>query len=291
MDSLSEQAIKKAVRSDAIQHPITILPLTLSVLATVYLVLYAPIVGGTFVALAVLLLSGAVAAGSFIWRYLLRYNDEYARKAQEVVDLIEQRSTAQEQAALQKLRETLEKQFKAEEMPNGTKALQELVYEYEQLLPLLDYRSDSESLRIAQIPGLAHEIYREGLNVLKNAFDLSMAIRSPSRETLENDVAELGAEIEQMRSAGESAERIRIKESTLDSTKERLMIVKRQQLRIDELFHGADRCEASLHRTRIELAAFKAGNTETSVSAVTEALRRTIDHAKEVQAELREMGF
>ena len=94
-----------------------------------------------------------------------------------------------------------------------------------------------------------------------------------------------------MREAGVQAARIKIKEATLASNKDRLTMVKRQELRIDELLHEADRCEASLHRTRIELAALKADSAEASVNSVTETLQRTIDHAKEVQEELKKLGF
>ncbi len=72
---------------------------------------------------------------------------------------------------------------------------------------------------------------------------------------------------------------------------ELLEMIDQQQYRIDELLFQCDRCEAALFRTRIELASVQAGSSETSVSAVTETLQRTIAQAKEVQDELRRLGF
>ena len=59
----------------------------------------------------------------------------------------------------------------------------------------------------------------------------------------------------------------------------------------DKLLYQSDRCEASLHRTRIELAALTAESSETSVSAVTETFEKTINQAKEVREELKRLGY
>ena len=60
---------------------------------------------------------------------------------------------------------------------------------------------------------------------------------------------------------------------------------------MDALLYQAKRCEASLGKTRIELAALKVDASETGVSAVTEGLRVTIERAREVQEELKGMGY
>ncbi len=61
--------------------------------------------------------------------------------------------------------------------------------------------------------------------------------------------------------------------------------------RVEELLHQANRCEASLGKTRIELAALKADASEIGVSAIIETLSKTIDRAREVQEELKQMGY
>ena len=42
---------------------------------------------------------------------------------------------------------------------------------------------------------------------------------------------------------------------------------------------------------RIELAALKADNVDASVNSVTQALQKTITQAKEVQEELKKLGY
>ncbi len=189
------------------------------------------------------------------------------------------------------LLQTLKRGFSNNNLDEGLRTLNQLIYEYEQLKPVLRRREATDSLSIVHIPALTEEIYRQGLSVLKNALDLTIAIRSPNKELLAADVSRIEKEIESMREAGAQAARIKIKEAALVSKKDRLTMDKQQELRIDELLHAADRCEASLHRTRIELAALKADSAEASVNAVTETLRRNINHAKEVQEELKKLGF
>ena len=87
------------------------------------------------------------------------------------------------------------------------------------------------------------------------------------------------------------AARAQIREATIESHRERLELLSQQQLRIDELLFQSNRCEASLARTRLEAASLQSGGTETSVNAVTESLRRTINQAKEVQEELKRLGL
>ncbi len=62
-------------------------------------------------------------------------------------------------------------------------------------------------------------------------------------------------------------------------------------LRVDQLLHQAGACEASLHRTRVEIAALRADSVESSVNAVIGTLRKTITQAKEVQDELKRLGY
>ena len=58
------------------------------------------------------------------------------------------------------------------------------------------------------------------------------------------------------------AVRLRMKEELLASHRELLEMIAQQQVRVDELFHQSHLCQASLHRTRIELAAIRADTSE-----------------------------
>ena len=88
-ESLSEVEIRKALLSDAVQHPATSLPLTLFAMAAVYLAVWPPILGGPAWPIILLVVSGVVAAGTFLWRYSERQVMEANAKTREFIgDLI-----------------------------------------------------------------------------------------------------------------------------------------------------------------------------------------------------------
>ena len=117
------------------------------------------------------------------------------------------------------------------------------------------------------------------------------ATRTPGRDRLQREITDLEREAEVLKEDESQAERLSLKEDTLASHRQRLDIVEQLQLDVDQLLFQAGRCEASLHRTRIDLAAIRIGSSEASVDSATEALRRTIRQAKEVQDELRRLGY
>jgi hypothetical protein len=191
---------------------------------------------------------------------------------------------------LAQLQESLKNGFASIKSGEGLKALQELVYEFTQLQPILGRRRETDPLAVAHIPALAEETYRQGLSVLEDALDLVRSVDPPDMQRLGAEITELEKEIESLRRDPTQERRQKIREERLASHKERLEMMKQQQLRVDELLHQSDRCGASLHRTRMELAALKADSSEESVNAVTATLRLTINQAKGVQEELKRLG-
>ena len=187
--------------------------------------------------------------------------------------------------------DALRRGFLSSNSAEGLKALLDLVHEYEQLQLILDRKKDTGLLSVAYIPNLAEETYRQGLRVLADAQRLTQAIHSSGKERLEAEIVVLDREIESLKMDETQAARVKIREDTVTTHKERLDLLKLQQLRVDGLLHQCQRCEASLARTRIELVVLQADSTEMSVDAVTERLRRTIDQAKEVTEELNRLGF
>ncbi len=156
---------------------------------------------------------------------------------------------------------------------------------------VLERRKETDSLSVAQIPPLAEETYRQGLGVLNDALGVLQSIHSSDRGRLKAELAELEGEIGGLREDNGQEARVKMKEKTLASHRERLEMVNQQQSHLEELLHQCGRCEASLHRTRIQLAELKVESFEVSISAVTQTLRRTINQAKEVQAEMKRLGF
>ena len=111
VESLSEAAIKRALRSDAVQHPAAILPFALCALSIVYLVIFSPVLGGALVAIILLVASAVVAAGGFVWQYFIRYTEEYTRRLQVTMELQEQERMERERAELGQLQDVLQSGF------------------------------------------------------------------------------------------------------------------------------------------------------------------------------------
>ena len=289
--SLSEPAIRRRLLSDAVQHPSTLLPLAVSTGSGIYLLLLSPVIGGGFWTICLLVVCSVVATASFVWHYGFHYTEGYAKRVRELMDLQDWVRGREREAQMSQLREYLKREFSGNNVTEGLTSLSGLVAGYEQLQPALSQPGDTDSLAMAHVPGLAEETYQRGLSVLSDALDLIKVTQAPGRERLEREIAELEKEVEALRQDQSQVDRTRIKEEILSSHRQRLDMLDQLQVRVDQLLYQAGRCEASLHRTRIELAGLKAGSAEASVSTVTESLRMTINRAKEVQDELKRLGF
>lgn len=288
---LSEALIKNGLRSEAMQHPATLVPLGLAGLAVILLIDISPFQIAAYLAIILLITSLIAAAGSFFWIYLIRHDVEYAKIVQGIMALQGQESREARQAEIKQMRETLQSGFSGIESEAGLKALTNLHYEYKQLQLVLNLHNKTTSLLASHLPGLAEETFREGLNVLANGLQLLRAIRPSNNGRLEEEIVEIEKEIETLRKDEAQECRVKLREEKVASHRERLEMINQQQYQADELLFQCNRCEASLSRTRIDLASLQAGSSETSVSAVTQSLQRTIDQAKEVQEELKRLGF
>ena len=291
IESLSDQSIIKELRSDAIQHPATILPLSLCILAIIYLGYFSETAGRIFVAIVVIIGSGAVAIGSFLWHYFIRHDQAYQTKLQKIMELQDRMQREKEEADLKQLQQATQSGLSKIDSTQGLKAMKELVHEFEQLQHVLDKKRETDPLSIAQIPALAKEAYRQGLSVLADVLEIAQVIHSSGRANLEAEIEQFEREIGLSKGDRTHQAQVKIKQATVASHLERLEMIKQQELRVDKLLYQCDRCEASLHRTRIELAALKTETTETSVSLVTETLQKTINQAREVQEELKRYGY
>ena len=173
----------------------------------------------------------------------------------------------------------------------GLKALRNLTREYGQLRLILKQKDEAAPLAVAYIPPLSEETYRQGLSVLADALHLMRAVHSSSQERLEAEIVELEWGIETFKQDETQAARVKIREDTVASHKERLEMLKQQQLRVDELLYQSHRCEVSLGRAGIELAALQADGSEANVDMVVDTLQATIDQAREVKEELKRLGI
>ena len=284
---LSASAIGRKTASEALQHPATLLPLAVSIISVVYLLLLSPIFGSALGAIILASISGTAAAVS----YYSRYTKEYPRLLREQMDRLEQERAQLEEAELKELCETLQTGFFRVASAKGLKALAELVSEFEQLRLTLGQQKAKDLLSVSLIHTLAGETYRQGLGALADALALAAVINAPGREKLEKDIAELEKEVKDLEGDDCQIERLRLKKEALHSHLERLDMLNGLELYIDQLLYEAKRCESALYGARMELAAVRADISKTNVDSVIEALQGTIHHVKEVQDELKRLGY
>ncbi len=198
--------------------------------------------------------------------------------------------TAPELQDLGRLGRQLSEGFREVGFTEGATAADDLGVEYAQLQPVLGRRRATDSLVVAQVPGLALDTYTQGLSVLADALELLRATRPSERERLEQEIATTEAELAQLKNDPAQAGRARIREERLESNRELLQLMNQQRERIDQLLFQAERCEASLRRTRLELAGMEAVGSEQAVSSVVNTLRLTLNHAKGVQEEMQRLA-
>ena len=299
--SLSDSTIRRQLLADAVRHPATLLPLAMSTASGVYALVLSPVLGGGLWAIVLLIVSGAVAAATFGWRYVFDYPREYAERARDrelvrlerevaLSDLHDRRLARSEQEEIKQLRAVLQSGFSRIDSAAGSRAVGALADEYDRLLPALRRRADVDPLLTSLVSGLAEEAYRSGLNVLSDALELMKVTGTGGRERLEWEIAELERGVECSEGDGSQAEQLGIKGDTLASHRERLEMLDQLQLSLVQLLFQTSRCEASLHRARIEVATIRPAGSESGMDSVIEALQETIDQVKQAQDERKRLG-
>ena len=252
----------------------------------------------------------------FLYRKVLGYKEGAARRAYKRVVTKDQKIIEADQVELTQLRDGLQQGFTSVNSEKGLRAQRSLTYEYdqiqlfrtrriklparrrlfltyerEQVRPILPREDETDALQAPRIFALVEATYKQGLSVLADALRIIQVIQTSNTQRLNAEIVEMENEIESLRTHGASTARVEIREATINSHNQRLELLEQQQLRVDELLFQGNNCEASLARTRVELAVLHAGVWESRVSAVTESLEKTIEQAKIVQAELRTLGF
>ena len=222
IESLSEPQIKKTMRSDATQHPVTILPFTLSILMLIWYLVFPPSLGPVW-ALILFIVFGVLAAATYFWRYGLHFNQLYEAKVQHLMAGLAQQSTESEEDELKNLQGTLQTGFASLNTNEGLKALSQLNEVYHRLQPVLESKRVTDPMAVAHIPTLAEETYRQGMSVLADSLGLMTAIHSPTNERLEREIVEIEKELPSLE---HDPERKRMREETLASHSERLDLVK-----------------------------------------------------------------
>ena len=288
---LSQREIHKQLLLDSFQEKSVILPLGLGAMALIYSLLYAPVLGGFFIAVIISILAGTAGVAMFLWRSVIRYQQNYTRTSRELLARYEAENSWRAESLLKETYTYLEHGFAEIKAHEGLKALRQLGYEYSQLKPVIIRGREADLLSMVNLAGLVRETYIQGLNVLEDTLELERVIDSTNNAQLRAETEALEKKWIKLSGVPDNPKRLNLVREKIHSNNERLEMAEKLRLRVDELLHQADLCEASLGKARIELAALKVDASDTGVSAVTDTLRETIERAKEVQAQLKKMGY
>ena len=135
-----------------------------------------------------------------------------------------------------------------ERLVAGLQAVQQLLYEHEQLRPVLLHCRETAPLSVAYVPALADETYRQGIRVLEHALELARAIRSPGTHDLEAEIGALTQELEVVQGDAAQSARAQMLGDTLATLKERRDALRGHRSQVDELIRHAGRCQAALQQ-------------------------------------------
>ena len=286
-----DSTVKQRPRSKAIRHPATLLPLAVAAVSVSYLALLEPAIGGGLIMRTTGALGLLTGAGAILWHNLVDRRQRYSGVASWPTNESAEAKAEAEKEALVRLRRTLEEGFPQVESEPGIKALRGLDNEYFKLGLALDSQGRATSVSLAAVPSLARETYHRGLSVLGDVLELMRALDGPTREQFEAEITNLEFEIGSLGSDDGERPRILILEDTVASKRQMMVMQEHLRLRADQLLYLANRCEATLNLTRIQIAGIRAGGLESGVDPVVDALEETVRRAKEVQDELQQLGY
>jgi DNA-binding SARP family transcriptional activator len=291
---VTDATVRRALLYDAVQHPATEVPLALACIAGIYLLLWHPAVAVPAIASAAwiaLALSAVAAGGSFIVQYVVKFDENYKQKTDQLQAKEKGATRQEEEAAFALLRAQLADGFRETRLAEGHYVLRDLDYEYQQLQAVIARHQETDLLSLSYLPALVDETYRQGLSVLEDTLELARATSSPKDQRLEAEIKELEDKIGD--AAGNPADEARsgLWREKAAALRLRMDTIARQRLRLEQMLQEASKCETALNHTRVELASIKADSWTVSVNAVLETLQKTVDQAKAVQDEMRKLGY
>jgi hypothetical protein len=279
-----------AVAGEAALASSTLVALTVVGLAAISLFVLASELDTVGLSSAALIL-GVVA--SFGWHY----SRGYAAAADQIHE--EERDRAIEEQARRddhersELRHRLDAGFAhlgTEGGREGIRVLDGLADEYDAAAELLRRSQDRPAMAVsALLPQLVEETHHHGMTALSDALELLEFADGAQRHRLQRELEEIEARVDDDAYV-DDRERSRDEQRLLSHRQLLARHVEARQ-RAQDLLFEAERCRDALAETRIELASVRAGDTQVDVDAVVQTLQDTIHRVRDVQEELRALGY
>jgi serine/threonine protein kinase len=277
---------RASVIADALQRLSTLVPLVVGGLALIYAFVLAPELGMATPALLIAAVAFAVAIGAFVRSYRA---GERARA--EIVERVARaRAEALERA---QLHEHVTAGFAAlatDESRNGLRIVSALRAEYDAMSRLVEREAARVPSNLATLlPDLTADAYGHGMSALSDALELLQLAEGPEHRRLLGELHDV-----ERRLAGDAYDddRARARDEQRRDTRRQLVLRHAEgRARAGDLMFEAEQCTTALAEARVELASSGAGDQHADVDTVVRNLQTTIRNVRELQEELRQLGY
>jgi hypothetical protein len=275
-DDFTTEAVRRELLQQTLQHPATILPLSVALVAG----LWSAVIALTAPSLLVMLASGFVAASAWVYNFVVRGEDlaaRHIRRLRECRAAIDQRDG-----------EAVVEQCERAGFAEGAKEARDLHVAFEKLQRFLERRAGgAEDLAAERFRILAEDSHQEGVRSLRRALSIFEALRSI-------DVDVLIAERDKWAAARElaaAADRV-VLDRRIGSNDKRIALYRERERVLPLLLAETNEIESALENAYLAAvdlvgedarAPFESGRAATELEAAVQAARR-------VEARLRELG-
>lgn len=277
---------RRALVVAALQRWSTLLPLIVGGLAVIFLVVLSPELGSAALAIGVLGVALLTAAGSF-WRcYRVGAAARatlIARNAQARADALERDRTREHLASGLTALDTGEGR-------NGLRLLHALGAEFDAMASLAGRDSGRVPANLAAlISELVTDTYTHGMSALSDALELLQFAEGPEHRRLLTELHEIERRLV---TGNYPDDRSRDRdEQRRDSRQQLLRRHAEGQQRAGDLMFEAEQATTALAEARVELASTRGADAQVDVDTVVANLQTTIRNVRELQDELRQLGY
>lgn len=266
---ISSGEVQRAVLSETIQHPATILPLGAT--AGLTIILAGGLMAVTPFTLVLPILTGATGLCAWAYNYFIRGDRIAERYAQNFRQKFEE---ARHQRIQNLARECL-----TEEFDEGTKETQELEEAYIKLEQYLIGRSQSDRDNADRYRILAKDILEEGLGILRSALETHKALHSIDVESLK--IEKSGWE-RQSRRKGILDSELKALRVRISSHERRLAAFDEHTEKLGELMAKIEDLEGALENSYLELVQLTQGRSSITFNESASRLERAVAAARKV---------
>ncbi len=276
-DDFTKRAVGRAVLTETLQHPLTILPAAAAAVGGLYMGL----LGAGPLAFGLTLGSAVVGAGSWIVNYFLR-GEAFAERH---VSALRDARRDHRHATLA----TLEASWATTGNIEGVGQAREL---REAFARLVGYVEETEGARggidLDRLRVLAEDTYDEGVRILRMALETQQALQALDVEKLRRELAIWQTELTSARDLGIDDPRLAGHELRIDGHRKRLRLYDERLETLAGLLAQSEVLESALESAYLEVVDLRSADTLVARGHAAEALERAVDAARRVEDRMRE---